>query len=121
MINLKKIKEYCFKKPGTFEDFPFDQSTLTFKIVNKMYALANIDSQPLRINLKCDPHLSLDLRQKYEQVIPGYHMNKKHWNTIIIDGVIPDKEIFNLIDLSYNLVFISLKKTERDEILTFNR
>ena len=117
MLSLEKIRKYCNTKKGSQEDFPFDFSTLVFKVGSKMFALTNIDSEELYLNLKCDPFYSLELRSKYTQITPGYHMNKKHWNTVIVDGEVPDDEILNLIDHSYDLVFKSLKKVEKTIIL----
>jgi predicted DNA-binding protein (MmcQ/YjbR family) len=102
-MNIEIIRDYCIKKPGVTEGFPFGEDTLVFKVNGKIFALANLDGE-LTINLKCDPSLALELREKYSSVIPGYHMNKKHWNTVLIDGTIPDKEIFSWIDHSYNLI-----------------
>ncbi len=109
MLNLKKIRKYCASKKGVIEDFPFDFSTLVFKVGNKMFAITNIDSEELTLNLKCDPALSIQLRSQYPEIMPGYHMNKKHWNTILINGNIPDAEVLKLIDHSYNLVVSGLK------------
>lgn len=117
MLNLEDIRKYCAKKSGVTEDFPFDFSTLVFKVGPKIFGLTNIDSDGLWINLKCDPFLSLELRSRYSQITPGYHMNKKHWNTVYIDGTIPDSEILELIDHSYELVFKGLKKREKESIL----
>lgn len=114
MISLKDIRRYCNAKNGVSEDFPFDITTLVFRVGKKIFLLIDIDSDPLNVNMKCDPFLSLELRRRYWQITPGYHMNKKHWNTIIIDGQIPEKEIFMLIDHSYDLVLKSLKKSERN-------
>jgi predicted DNA-binding protein (MmcQ/YjbR family) len=116
MLTLKKIRKYCGSLKGVTEDFPFDFQTLVFKVGGKMFALTDIDSPELSLNLKCDPYLSLELRSRYSQVTPGYHMNKKHWNTVVIDGAIPDREVLDLIDHSYNLVLRGLKKSVRDEI-----
>lgn len=102
-MNIEILRDYCLKKPGVTEGFPFGEDTLVFKVNGKIFALANLNGE-LSINLKCDPSLALELREKYSSVIPGYHMNKKHWNTVLIDGTIPDKEIFSWIDHSYNLV-----------------
>ena len=116
MLTLEKIRKYCCAKKGVIEDFPFDFETLVFKVGTRMFALTNIKSKELRINLKCDPFLSTGLREKYKAVQPGYHMNKRHWNTVYIDGEIPDKEILQLIDHSYDLVFKGLKKSVREDI-----
>jgi predicted DNA-binding protein (MmcQ/YjbR family) len=116
MVTLENLRTYCAQKKGSIEDFPFDFSTLVFKVGPRMYALTDIDAEELSINFKCDPELSIILRSQYPQITPGYHMNKKHWNTIYIDGRIPDHEIYRLIDHSYELVLNSLKKIERDQI-----
>lgn len=110
MLGLREIRDYCGKKMGAVEDFPFDFSTLVFKVGGKMFALMSIDAEPVSVNLKCDPFLSLELRARYPQVTPGYHMNKKHWNTLLVDGAIPDDEVLRLIDHSYDLVARNPKK-----------
>lgn len=115
-MDFKTLKEYCLNKKGAYEDFPFDSSTLVFKVGGKMFALTDIDSMPLSVNLKCDPHLCESLRQEYESVKPGYHMSKKHWNTVVIDGSIPDERIYWLIDMSYDLVLKGLTKKEREAV-----
>ena len=102
-MDLATFREYCLSKPEATEDTPFGPETLVFRIGGKMFALASLDEAPARANLKCDPDLALELRDRYEQVRPGYHMNKKHWNTIDIEGI-PDGEIRKMIDHSYDLV-----------------
>jgi predicted DNA-binding protein (MmcQ/YjbR family) len=102
-MNIESLREYCISKKNVIESFPFDDETLVFKAGGKIFALVNLYGD-LSINLKCDPSLATELRERYPSVIPGYHMNKKHWNTVMIDGTIPDKEIFSWIDHSYNLV-----------------
>ncbi len=116
MLTLEDIRYYCASKKGTREDFPFDFTTLVFKVGPKMYGLTSIESDGLFINLKCDPRLSLELRSRFVAVKPGYHMNKKHWNTVIIDGTIPDEDIFRMIDHSYDLVYRKLPRRVRDEL-----
>jgi predicted DNA-binding protein (MmcQ/YjbR family) len=103
-VNLERFREYCLSKPSSTEGTPFGPDTLVFKVGGKMFALASLDEVPATANLKCDPDLALDLRDRYEQVRPGYHMNKKHWNTIDIEAGIPDAEIRKMIDHSYELV-----------------
>ena len=99
------------------ESFPFDNDTLVFKVMNKMFALASLERQPLTANLKCDPERSLELRAEYDGlIIPGYHMNKQQWNTVNIDGSIADKLIFEWIDHSYDLVFAKLTKKLQKEL-----
>jgi predicted DNA-binding protein (MmcQ/YjbR family) len=102
-MNIEILREYCINKPLTTEGFPFGEDTLVFKVKGKVFALANLDGD-LSVNLKCEPGFALELREKYPAVTPGYHMNKKHWNTIILDGSVPDKEIFEWIDHSYDLI-----------------
>ncbi|MDO9576282.1 MAG: MmcQ/YjbR family DNA-binding protein [Candidatus Cloacimonadales bacterium] len=116
-MNLKQLRKYFALKPGAYEDFPFDDVTMVIKVGNKMFALIGLDAEPLCINLKCDPMLAVELRQLYPAVIPGYHMNKTHWNTVILDGSIPEKIIKKMIDDSYDLVFKSLTKKVREKIL----
>ncbi len=118
-MKLEKIREYCLAKKGVTESFPFDDVTLVLKVGSKMFALFNIDGGAPTINLKCDPVIAEFLRGKYsDDVEPGYHMNKKHWNTVNVESpIIPESEIMDMIDNSYDLVFKGLKKVEREEIL----
>jgi predicted DNA-binding protein (MmcQ/YjbR family) len=102
-MDIITLREYCISKKGADESFPFGDDTLVFKVNGKIFALVNLDGD-LSINLKCDPVLAIDIREKYSSVTPGYHMNKKHWNTIRLDGNVPDKEVFLWIDHSYNLI-----------------
>ncbi len=102
-MNIEILREYCISKRNVTESFPFGDDTLVFKVAGKIFVLANLEGD-LTINLKCDPSLALELRERYAAVTPGYHMNKKHWNTIKIDGSVPDKEIFSWVDHSYDLV-----------------
>jgi predicted DNA-binding protein (MmcQ/YjbR family) len=115
-MTFNSIKKYCLSKKGSYEDYPFDEETLVIKTGSKMFALMNIYEKPVSINLKCEPILAMNLRDMYAAVTPGYHMNKIHWNTVLIDGSIPDKEIKSMIDHSYELVFKSLKISERSKI-----
>lgn len=112
-MDLKEFKDYCLNKKGVTEAFPFDDETLVLKVGSRMFALTNINKPILEINLKCDPFMALDLREEYTCIKPGYHMNKKHWNTITIDGTIPKDKLIFLIDLSYDLAFKGLKKSEQ--------
>ena len=102
-MDIESLREYCLSKKHAGESFPFGEDTLVFKVSGKIFALVNLDGD-LSINLKCDPAYALELREKYPSVIPGYHMNKKHWNTIILDGSVPDREVFKWIDHSYDLI-----------------
>lgn len=116
MMNIESFREYCLSKKAVTESFPFDKSTLVFKVVNKMFALTSLDSIDFRVNLKCDPERALELRDSHPDIIiPGYHMNKKLWNTVIIEGSIKQDLFKELIDHSYNLVVDSLTKKARVE------
>lgn len=109
-MDLAQLREYCLRKDRVTERTPFGPDVLVFKVGGKMFALAALDEVPTRVNLKCDPDLALELRDRYEEVRPGYHMNKKHWNTVEIEGGIPDPELRKMIDHSYDLVAKSLPK-----------
>ena len=102
-MNIVALRDFCISKKGSTETFPFGDDTLVFKVKEKIFALVNLDGD-LSINLKCDPVLAIDLRERYSSVTPGYHMNKKHWNTVLLDGSVPDKEVFSWIDHSYDLI-----------------
>jgi predicted DNA-binding protein (MmcQ/YjbR family) len=109
-MDLEDFRESCLTKPDATEGTPFGEDTLVFKAAGKIFALASLDAVPSRVNLKCDPDLALELRDRYEDVTPGYHMNKKHWNTVELSGRIPDAELLRMIDHSYDLVVASLPK-----------
>jgi predicted DNA-binding protein (MmcQ/YjbR family) len=109
-MNLEDFRDYCLTKPYTTEGTPFGPDTVVFKVGGKMFALASLDDVPARVNLKCDPERALDLRDRYEEVQPGYHMNKKHWNTVELSGRIPETELRGMIDHSYDLVVARLPK-----------
>ncbi len=112
-MDLEDFREFCLTKPNVTEGTPFGEDTLVFKVAGKIFALASLDELPPRVNLKCDPDLALELRDRYEAVQPGYHMNKKHWNTVELSGRIPDAELRHMIDHSYDLVVASLPKKRR--------
>lgn len=110
-MNIESIRDYCLAKPNVEEGFPFGDTTLVFKTKNKIFLLANLDSQPLRFNLKCNPDKAIELREEYpESILPGFHMNKKHWNTFILDGTLATSLIKQMIDDSYNLIVMKPKK-----------
>lgn len=115
-MNLKLLNKYLLSKKAATSGYPFDETTLVFKVVNKMFALIAEDENPLRINLKCDPAGAQILRGMHKSIIPGYHMNKEHWNTVILDGSLPNELIYKLIDDSYDLVVKGLKKTDREKL-----
>jgi len=102
-MNIETLRDYCISKKDASESFPFGEDTLVFKTKGKIFALVNLDGD-LSINLKCDPALAIELRERFSAVTPGYHMNKKHWNTVMLDGSVPDKEVQSWIDHSYELI-----------------
>jgi len=112
-MKLELLRAYLLKKKGASEDFPFGPEVMVFKVGGKMFALVFLEDSPLSMNLKCDPDLAMHFREFYKAVQPGYHMNKKHWNTIVLDGSIPDDEIFAMISDSYDLVVRGLKKADK--------
>jgi predicted DNA-binding protein (MmcQ/YjbR family) len=109
-MDLADFREYCLSKCGASEGTPFGETVLVFKVRGKIFALASLDEVPARANLKCNPDLALELRDRFAQVRPGYHMNKKHWNTVELESGIPDAELRKMIDHSYDLVAQSLPK-----------
>ena len=111
-MNLASFQSYCLVKKGVTEEFPFDNNTLVYKVMGKMFALADVDLFE-SINLKCEPEKAAQLREEYASVLPGYHMSKKHWNTVLMDGSVPDKKVKEWIDDSYNLVASSLTKSQQ--------
>ena len=114
-MNFEDYREYCLKKPFVSEGFPFDKSSLVFKVHGKMFALADVDSFN-SINLKADPIKAIEQREMFSGVLPGYHMSKKHWNTVFVQSDVPQPLIYEMIDDSYNLVFLSLTKKQRNEL-----
>ncbi len=114
-MTQEEFRSYCLGKKGAVEDFPFDATTVVFKISGKIFALANAASFT-RISLKCDPDTATDLRKQYPAIIPGYHLNKRHWNTVVLDGSLSDIFIRELIDQSYALVYSGLNRAEKTNI-----
>jgi predicted DNA-binding protein (MmcQ/YjbR family) len=102
-MNIEEFREYCISKPGVTEEFPFDEWTLVFKVMGKMFALTNLEGN-WSLALKCDPQRAIELREQYPAIQPGYHMNKVHWNTVLMDESLSKKLILELIDHSYQLV-----------------
>ena len=117
-MNPDAIREYCLKKKGRItEGFPFGEGVLVFKVEGKMFLLMNLDDVPVTMNVKCDPELAVDLRERYEAVRPGYHMNKIHWNTVVLDGSISPPEIRKMIDHSYEQIVRGMKKSIVEKLL----
>lgn len=114
-MNIEELREYCLNKKGVTEGFPFGEDALVFKVMNKMYALIGINNPELAINLKCDPERAIELREEYEAVKPGYHMNKQHWNTVTTNGL-TDEMVYELVDHSYDLIVQSLTKKAKEEL-----
>ncbi len=115
-MNIEEFREYCLQKKGVTEEFPFDEQTLVFKVLGKMFALSGLERQPPQINLKCDPERAIELQEEYDGLIyGGYHMNKKLWNTLEITSL-PHQLLFELIDHSYDLVVEKLPKKLKEEL-----
>jgi predicted DNA-binding protein (MmcQ/YjbR family) len=112
-MDLDALRNYCLTKHSAEECFPFDDVTLVFKVGGKMFALIGTDEHPLTINLKCDPEIALELRERHDAVTPAYHQNKKHWNTVTLDGSVRPALVKEWIDASYDLVVASLTKAQR--------
>ena len=103
-MNVEELCEYCKAKPEVEECFPFGAETLVFKVNGKIFLLTSLDKKPLQFNVKCDPEKAVELREKFPCVLPGYHMNKKLWNTVIVDGSIPNHQLKEFVDDSYSLI-----------------
>ena len=115
-MDIEQLRDYCLAKPGVTEEFPFGKETLVYKVVGKMFALSGLDNFPLQVNLKCDPERAIALREEHPDHISGaYHMNKKHWNSLILEGLEP-KLVLELIDHSYDLVVAGLTKKEKEQL-----
>jgi len=112
-MNIETLREYCLSKKAVEEGFPFGEDTLVFKAAGKIFLLTGLNSNPLQFNVKCDPEKALELREQYNAVQPGYHMNKKHWNTVVDDGSLSTALIKEMIDDSYDLIVQSLPKNIR--------
>ncbi len=115
-MELSALTTYMLAKPATTQEQPFGPEVLVFKVVGKMYALVAWQDTPLSLSLKCNPDLAQSLRATYPAITPGYHLNKEHWNTLLLDGSIPEAEVLSLIDHSYELVVKGLKKSERAKL-----
>ena len=116
-MNIEILRSYCLSLKSVTEEFPFDSSTLVFKVAGKIFLLTTIDSPQFQFNVKCDPELAVQLRDQYNNVMPGYHMNKKHWNTILVDGSTSDHQLKEWILHSYQLVVDGLPKKLREGVI----
>ena len=113
-MDIESIREYCLAKKAVEEGFPFGESTLVFKVKGKIFLLAGLDAEVLQFNVKAEPERAEEWREQYAAVKPGYHMNKRHWNTVIVDGSIPARVVREMIDDSYRLVVMSLPKKDKE-------
>ncbi|MCF3129578.1 MmcQ/YjbR family DNA-binding protein [Streptomyces olivochromogenes] len=110
----EQLRSCCLSFNAVVEDFPFRPETSVFKVLGKLFALTTLDARPLTVNLKCDPEDAIRLRTEYEGlIVPGYHMNKRHWNTVTVDGELPDRLVRELIEDSYDLVVAGLPRADR--------
>ena len=116
-MDIESIRIYCVSKKAVTECMPFDDKTLVFKVAGKIFALAALDVYPLRLNLKCDPEKAVELREQFNGIKPGYHMNKNHWNSVYLNEDVQDEMIYQLIDDSYNLIVKSLTKKLQQELI----
>ena len=115
-MNLEELRDYCLSLPHVTEDMPFDEDILVFRICNRIFVLTSLDSVPLRVSLKCDPERAIELREQYpDKIVPGYHLNKKHWNTVLLEGL-PLTLIDEMIIDSYMLVVEKIPKKERESL-----
>jgi predicted DNA-binding protein (MmcQ/YjbR family) len=115
-MNQETLRDYCLSLPGVTEELPFGPDTLVFKVMGKVFLLTPMDEVSFTFNVKCDPEIAEELRSQYSDVLPGYHMNKKHWNTVRITGSIPSDELFTFVKNSYDLVVKSLTKSLKQEL-----
>lgn len=112
-MDIETLRNYCLSKPGAEETLPFGPDTLVYKVGGKAFLLTGLDQEQLRFNVKCDPDKAMELREEYACVLPGYHMNKKHWNTVVVDGSVPARQLKEWIDHSYELVSASIPKKKK--------
>ena len=112
-VTAAALRTACLAQPGAVEDFPFSEGVSVFKVAGKMFALSSLASRPLKVSLKCDPDLAHQLRTSYEAIVAGYHLNKRHWNTVTIDGSVPDKLVLDMLEDSYDLVVSKLPRATR--------
>ena len=117
-MNAIELRLWCLQQPGAVEEFPFGPEHSVFKVAGKMFALSALDRTPLEVSVKCEPELAVQLRNTYAAIRPGYHLNKRHWNTIALDGNLPDRLVRDLIEDSYDLVVSGLPKRTRERLVT---
>jgi predicted DNA-binding protein (MmcQ/YjbR family) len=115
-MDAAALRSWCVRQTGAIEDFPFGPGTSVFKVEGKIFALSALDSTPLKVSVKCEPELAVALRDSYPAIRPGYHLNKRHWNTITLDGSLPDQLVRDLIEDSYDLVVSALPQRVREQL-----
>lgn len=113
-MDVETLRTYCLAKKAVTEDFPFGEDTLVFRVMNKIFLLISLSSSPLQFNAKCDPDKAIELRELHDAILPGYHMNKKHWNTVILDGSLSTALVKEMINDSYDLIVKTLPKKGRE-------
>ena len=115
-MNAAELRDWCLDQPGAFEDFPFTAEHSVFKVEGKMFAISALDREPLEVSVKCEPELAVELRNSYAAIRPGYHLNKRHWNTITLDGSVSDQLVRDMIEDSYDLVVSALPKRVQKQL-----
>jgi predicted DNA-binding protein (MmcQ/YjbR family) len=116
-VTADALRSWCLAKPGVTEEFPFSEGVSVFKIAGKMFALSSLEGRPLQVSVKCDPDLAVGLRRAHPAIRPGYHLNKRHWNTVTLDGSLADEAIAQMVEDSYDLVVAGLPRRTREAIL----
>ena len=116
MIDAAALREWCLARPGVTEEKPFGPVTTVFKVEGKLFALSALESEPLQVSLKCEPGLAAALRRDHEAVKPGYHLNKRHWNTVLCDGSLPDPMFYDMLEDSYDLVVSAMSRATRERL-----
>jgi predicted DNA-binding protein (MmcQ/YjbR family) len=115
-VDANELRQWCLRHPGAIEDFPFGPEHSVFKVAGKMFALSALDRAPLEVSVKCEPDLAVELRSSYDGIRPGWHLNKRHWNTITLDGGLPDQLVRDLVEDSYDLIVSALPKRVRQQL-----
>jgi predicted DNA-binding protein (MmcQ/YjbR family) len=116
VVDAGELRRWCLAQPGAVEDFPFGPGPSVFKVGGKMFAISALDRAPLEVSVKCEPELAVQLRVAYAAIRPGYHLNKRHWNTIVLDGSVPDTMVRDMIEDSYDLIVAALPRATRDAL-----
>src|SRR5215212_15451 len=115
-MNARELRDWCLQHEGAIEDFPFTAEHSVFKVRGKMFAISALGREPLEVSVKCEPELAVELRNSYAAIRPGYHLNKRHWNTITLDGSLPDELVRDMVEDSYDLVVSALPKRAQSEL-----